>query len=178
MLGKPIFFDPTGKRARLLQALAWAGGTVSAVIFVLFTAILLVVNRPDDKSFDQQLSAHTSIRCAWAPTCSPAHAVADSNAADPELLKTAYKLASDLRERERGLRTRHPQAEVVDRHPIPAPLRGSKDRSLSIGFYVNWDDNSYPALKRALPHLDWVVPSWLSLEGSDLELRLMSMIGC
>ena len=30
MLGKPIFFDPTGKRARLLQALAWAAGTVSA----------------------------------------------------------------------------------------------------------------------------------------------------
>ena len=171
MLGKPIFFDPTGKRARLLQALAWAAGTVSAVIFVLFTAILLVVNRPDDTSFDQQLSAHSSIRCAWAPTCSPAHAVADSNAADPELLKTAYKLASDLRERERGLRTRHPQAEVVDRHPIPAPLRGSKDRSLSIGFYVNWDDNSYPALKRALPHLDWVVPSWLSLEGPALELK-------
>ena len=171
MLGKPIFFDPTGKRARLLQALAWSAGTISAVIFVLFTAILVVVNRPDDKSFDQQLSAHTSIRCAWAPTCSPAHAVADSNAADPELLKTAYKLASDLRERERGLRTRHPQAEVVDRHPIPAPLRGSKDRSLSIGFYVNWDDNSYPALKRALPHLDWVVPSWLSLEGPALELK-------
>ena len=171
MLGKPIFFDPTGKRARLLQALAWAAGTVSAVIFVLFTAILLVVNWPDDTSFDQQLSAHSSIRCAWAPTCSPAHAVADSNAADPELLKTAYKLASDLRERERGLRTRHPQAEVVDRHPIPAPLRGSKDRSLSIGFYVNWDDNSYPALKRALPHLDWVVPSWLSLEGPALELK-------
>ena len=166
MLGKPIFFDPTGKRARLLQALAWVAGTLSAVIIVLFTAILVVVHRPEDKSFDQQLSAHTSIRCAWAPTCSPAHGIADSNAADPELLKTAYKLASDLRERERGLRTRHPQAEVVDRHPIPAPLRGSKDRSLSIGFYVNWDDNSYPALKRALPHLDWVIPSWLSLEGS------------
>jgi hypothetical protein len=171
MLGKPIFFDPTGKRARLLQALAWVAGAVSAVIFVLFTAILVVVHRPEDKSFDQQLFAHTSIRCAWAPTCSPAHAIADSNAADPELLKTAYKLASDLRERERGLRTRHPQAEVVDRHPIPVPLRGSKDRSLSIGFYVNWDDNSYPALKRALPHLDWVIPSWLSLEGSDLELK-------
>ena len=89
----------------------------------------------------------------------------------PNCSKTAYKLASDLRERERGLRTRHPQAEVVDRHPIPAPLRGSKDRSLSIGFYVNWDDNSYPALKRALPHLDWVVPSWLSLEGPALELK-------
>ena len=131
----------------------------------------MVVHRPEDKSFDQQLSAHTSIRCAWAPTCSPAHAITDSNAADPELLKTASKLASDLRERERDLRTHHPQAETVNRHPLPAPLRGSKERSLSIGFYVNWDDNSYPALKRALPHLDWVIPSWLSLEGPDLELK-------
>ena len=39
MRGKPIFFDPTGKRARLLQALAWVAGTLSAVIIVLFTAI-------------------------------------------------------------------------------------------------------------------------------------------
>jgi len=62
MRGKPIFFDPTDKRARRLQGLAWGAGTVSAVIFLLFTAILVVVNRPEDKSFDQQLSAHTSIR--------------------------------------------------------------------------------------------------------------------
>jgi cellulose synthase/poly-beta-1,6-N-acetylglucosamine synthase-like glycosyltransferase/peptidoglycan/xylan/chitin deacetylase (PgdA/CDA1 family)/spore germination protein YaaH len=172
MLGKPVFFDPTGKRARFLRAAAWTVGTLSAVIFVLFAAILLVVHTPEeDKSFDRQLSAHTSIRCAWAPTCSPAHAVFDANAVAPELLKAASKLASDLREKERALRTRHPQAEVVNRRPLPAPLRGSTDRALSIGFYVNWDDNSYPALKRALPHLDWVVPSWMSLEGKDLTLN-------
>ena len=103
MLGKPIFFNPTGKRARLLQAFAWVVGTLSAIVIVAFAAILVVVHRPEDKSFDQQLSSHTSIRCAWAPTCSPAHAITDSNAADPELRKTASKLASDLRERERGL---------------------------------------------------------------------------
>ena len=171
MLGKPVFFDPTGKRARLLRAVAWVAGTLSTIVIVLFAAILVVVHRPVDKSFDRQLSAHTSIRCAWAPTCSPAHAITDSNAANPELLKTASKLALDLRERERVLRKRHPQAEGVDRHPVPAPLRGSKERSLSIGFYVNWDDNSYPALKRALPHLDWVIPSWISLEGANLELK-------
>jgi hypothetical protein len=171
MLGKPVFFDPTGKRARLLRAVAWVAGTLSTIVIVLFAAILVVVHRPEDKSFDRQLSAHTSIRCAWAPTCSPAHAITNSNAANPELLKTASKLASDLRERERALRTRHPQAEVVDRHPVPAPLRGSKERSLSIGFYVNWDDNSYPALKQALPHLDWVIPSWISLQGANLKLK-------
>ena len=65
MLGKPIFFDPTGRRARLLQAFAWVAGTVGAIIFVVFTAILVIVPRTEDKSFDQQLSVHTSIRCAW-----------------------------------------------------------------------------------------------------------------
>ena len=70
MLGKPIFFDPTGKRARLLQAFALVVGTLSAVVMVLFAAILVVVNRPEDKSFDDQLASHNSIRCAWAPTCS------------------------------------------------------------------------------------------------------------
>ena len=171
MLGKPIFFDPTGKRGRLLRAVAWVAGTLSTIVIVLFAGILVIVHRPEDKSFDQRLDAHTSVRCAWAPTCSPAHAITDSNAANPELLTTASKLASDLREREHALRTRHPQAEVVDRHPVPASLRGSKERSLSIGFYVNWDDNSYPALKRALPHLDWVIPSWISLEGPNLDLK-------
>jgi len=171
MLGKPIFFDPTGKRARVLQALAWLAGTVSAIVMVLFAAILVVVHRPEDKSFDQQLTSHTSIRCAWAPTCSPAHAMTDSNAADPELLKTASTLASDLRERERDLRTHHPQVEFVNRRPLPAPLRGSKERSLSIGFYVNWDDNSYPALKRALPQLDWIIPGWLTLDGQAMALK-------
>ena len=77
MLGKPVFFDPTGKRARLLRAVAWVAGTLSTIIIVLFAAILVVVHRPEDKSFDRQLSAHISIRCAWAPTCSPAHTITD-----------------------------------------------------------------------------------------------------
>ena len=40
-------------------------------------------------------------------------------------------------------------------------------RPASIGFYVNDDDNSYPDLKRALPHLDWLVPSWMTLDGPE-----------
>src|SRR5262249_40376397 len=91
--------------------------------------------------------------------------------ADPGLLKTAAKLAADLREKERALRTSHPQAWVVDSRPVPTSLASPAGRSLSVGFYANWDDNSYPALKRALPHLDWIIPSWLSLEGPDMEVR-------
>jgi cellulose synthase/poly-beta-1,6-N-acetylglucosamine synthase-like glycosyltransferase/peptidoglycan/xylan/chitin deacetylase (PgdA/CDA1 family)/spore germination protein YaaH len=170
MIHKPIFFDPTGKRARVLQGLAWVLGALSALVMVVFAAILLIVHRPVDASFDQQLASHASIRCAWAPTCSAAHAITVTTAADPELLKSASMLAAELREKERALRT-HPQAETVDRHPVPVALRGSNTRSLSIGFYVNWDDNSYPALKRALPHLDWVIPAWLNLDGPAMELK-------
>jgi peptidoglycan-N-acetylglucosamine deacetylase len=172
MMHKPIFFDPTGKRARFVRALAWLAGAFSALVMVVFVAILMIVHRPVSASFDEQLSAHTSIRCAWAPTCSPAHAITVTTVADPELLKSAATLAAELREKERDLVTHHPQAEVVDRHPAPAPLRGSGGRALSIGFYVNWDDNSYPALKRALPHLDWVIPAWLSLDSPTMGLKI------
>ena len=62
MLGKPVFFDPTGKRARLLRAVAWVAGTLSTIVIVLFAAMLVIVHRPEDKSFDRQLSAHISMR--------------------------------------------------------------------------------------------------------------------
>ena len=41
---------------------------------------------------------------------------------------------------------------------------------LSIGFYVTWDPRSYAALKLALPHIDWLIPGWFNLTGSDLTL--------
>jgi hypothetical protein len=55
-----------------------------------------------------------------------------------ELLKTAANLAANLRKEERALRTRHTQADVVDRRPVPASLAAPGNRSLSIGFYANW----------------------------------------
>ncbi len=93
-----------------------------------------------------------------------------TTAADPEALRSATRLAAELREDERDLYHR-PQARVIERRALPAALARPEGRPLSIGFYVSWDDNSYPALKRALPRLDWVVPSWLSFQGPDLTLN-------
>jgi cellulose synthase/poly-beta-1,6-N-acetylglucosamine synthase-like glycosyltransferase/peptidoglycan/xylan/chitin deacetylase (PgdA/CDA1 family)/spore germination protein YaaH len=165
MTGKPIFFDPTGKRSRALARLAWAAGTLSLAILTAFFATLLTVHRP---AVEQGPITHVSIRCAWAPTCSAAHGLPVA-AADPEALRNATSLAADLRERERDLH-HHPQAQVVERRSFPSSLVRPKGRPLSIGFYVNWDDNSYPALKRALPRLDWVIPTWLTLDGPDMAL--------
>ena len=170
MTGKPVFFDPTGWRGRVLSCMARTLGTISALVIGLFMATLVVVDQPD-VGRPTLSTQHSSIRCAWAPTCSPAHGLNISKAADSELLKTAANLAANLRKEERALRTRHPQAEVVDRRPVPASFAVPGNRPLSIGFYVNWDDNSYPALKRTLPHLDWIIPGWLSLQGTNMELR-------
>ena len=168
MAGKPIFFDPTGRRGRLLVRLAWAMGVLSGVILTLFVVTLIIVNRPPPAESSEP---HPSIRCAWAPTCSAAHSLTVTTAADPEALRNAARLAEELREKERGLRVQRPAGEG-QRRSVPASLAIPDGRALSVGFYVDWDDNSYPALKRALPHLDWVVPGWLSLAGSNMDLRI------
>jgi len=50
-------------------------------------------------------------------------------------------------------------------------LTKSANRALTIGFYVNWDERSFDSLKLALPYLDWLIPAWLNLQGSNLELK-------
>jgi hypothetical protein len=64
MIGKPIFFDPTGRRGRVLAQLAWALGTISALVTVVFMATLVVVDRPGVEPSDPT-APHPSIRCAW-----------------------------------------------------------------------------------------------------------------
>jgi cellulose synthase/poly-beta-1,6-N-acetylglucosamine synthase-like glycosyltransferase/peptidoglycan/xylan/chitin deacetylase (PgdA/CDA1 family) len=167
MTGKPIFFDPTGKRGRALTRVAWAIGTVFAFVMTAFVATLLIVHRP---AAEEGADTHVSIRCAWAPTCSAAHGITITNAADPEALRSAARLAAELRDTERNL-PHHPQAAAPERPSVPASLANPAGRPLSIGFYVNWDEDSYPALKRALPRLDWVIPSWLSLSGPTMDLK-------
>ena len=46
MFPKPIFFDPTGKRARALSAFAWVSGTISLLTLAAFVLTLVVVDRP------------------------------------------------------------------------------------------------------------------------------------
>ena len=85
----------------------------------------------------------------------------------------ANALAAELRERERYLQRLRARVRSLPSavRGGPAPMAQPAGRALSIGFYVNWDDNSYPALQRVLPRLDWLVPAWLSLSGPDLTLK-------
>ncbi len=58
---------------------------------------------------------------------------------------------------------------------LSAILKPQDTRSLSIAFYPNWQqDVSFPALERALPQIDWVLPTWLALQGPNLVLNTAS----
>jgi hypothetical protein len=108
MTGKPVFFDPTGRRGLVLSWMGRTLGTISAIVFGLFMTTLVVVDQPGMERPDPS-TPHPSIRCAWQPTCLPAHALTVTKAADSELLKAAANLAANLRREERALRTRHPK---------------------------------------------------------------------
>ncbi|WEN13935.1 glycosyltransferase [Rhodanobacter sp. AS-Z3] len=158
MQKKPIFFDPTGRRASHVSRLALLAGVVST-LFVVACAISLFVS-PTMSSL--HIGEHARTR----------HALTNVKAAAPELLKSAAKLAAEVRARQKLLHAPRTHASKAAATHVPPPsLDKPADRPLAIGFYVNWDDSSYASLKRSLPQLDWVIPSWMSLSGKDMALH-------
>ena len=152
MPSKPVFFDPTGRRAVHLSRLGVFAAVVSTLFVAFFIVSLVVGPRMTGLSL-------------WHRT----HRLHGVKVAAPELLKPAARLASEVLARQQSLR-QHKAARSSPAHSVPPSLRKPADRALAIGFYVNWDDTSYPSLKRALPTLDWVIPTWLSLSGPQMAL--------
>jgi peptidoglycan-N-acetylglucosamine deacetylase len=166
MIGKPAFFECVTRLASRLQAIACR---IGIPILIVFSTMVSTVSRSTSADgFDQPTS---SIRCTWAPRCAIGRAITDMPTAHPKLLRTASTLVAQPPEKERELRARRPQTRGIDHRPVRDVLRGPLNRPLSIGFYVNWDKNSYQDLKRELPRLDWVIPSWLFLQGPNLDLK-------
>jgi cellulose synthase/poly-beta-1,6-N-acetylglucosamine synthase-like glycosyltransferase/peptidoglycan/xylan/chitin deacetylase (PgdA/CDA1 family) len=161
MANKPIFFDASGRRAARIKILAWAVGIALFVISVGFAASLALSPPVAGLAFPGRVV-----------TANPA---VERRAQKPGLLARAERLAAAARKRrlEEIARLRRNQSTLPSR-VLPAILKPQNDRSLAIGFYTNWggkDDPSWPSLKRSLKYLDWVVPSWMSLDGPKLEFK-------
>jgi peptidoglycan-N-acetylglucosamine deacetylase len=158
MQKKPIFFDPTGRRAIHVSRLVLIAGVVST-LFVVACAISLFVG---PSMGGLLLGGQGKAR----------HGLTGVKAAAPELLKPAAKLAAEVRARQKLLHPSRAHAGKTNTaHTPPLSLDKPAGRPLAIGFYVNWDDTSYPSLKRALPTLDWVIPTWMSVSGPDMALH-------
>jgi peptidoglycan-N-acetylglucosamine deacetylase len=159
MANKPIFFDETGRRAARLSILGWGSAVISTIVGIAFVASILAAQTVAPPDLPVRLTANNALV---------------RRAVDPALLKSATQLAAEARQREALVKSwKHKNAHhKLPSRELAAALRPRPDRPLVLGFYVNWDDVSFPALRRALPKLDWVLPSWLSISGPDMSLKM------
>jgi cellulose synthase/poly-beta-1,6-N-acetylglucosamine synthase-like glycosyltransferase/peptidoglycan/xylan/chitin deacetylase (PgdA/CDA1 family)/spore germination protein YaaH len=157
---KPIFFDPSGRRAKRLRRIQWVFGSLILLIAVAFAGYLLVISPSTTSDLTGRAAALL-------------HLPLNGTSFDKVDPKSAKRVAAELRAKRRDLArgALAKRAHAARTKAAPAWLAGVPGRALSIGFYANWDDNSLPSLKRALPQLDWVIPAWLNLQGSDMDLH-------
>jgi len=160
MANKPIFFDETGRRAARLSVLGWAGAIISTIVGIAFLASIVAAQQITSPQLPVRMTANNALV---------------NRARDPALLKSAARLSAEVRAREQiarrwKLRNAH-QGET--NRELAAALRPRQGRPLALAFYVNWDEGeSYAALKRSLPKIDWVLPSWLAVNGPDMSLKI------
>ena len=139
-----VFLDSTGRRRRWLRWTTILGATVVTISAISFFATL-VVSHPSAPTLPSAM-AMRAVPQVKAPT-------------------DAERLALEVKDREQELA----RASRIAAKP-KAQLTDASGKPLSVGFYVNWDDRSLASLTRNLDKLDWVIPSWMTLEGSDLVL--------
>jgi cellulose synthase/poly-beta-1,6-N-acetylglucosamine synthase-like glycosyltransferase/peptidoglycan/xylan/chitin deacetylase (PgdA/CDA1 family) len=162
MSNKPIFFDESGRRAARIRVVAWAAGLSILLILIGFITSLALSPRVNGLVFPGRTA-----------TVNPA--LLEKRAQKPGLLARAERLAQAARKRrlEEIARLHRAQGSLPNR-VLPAILKPQSGRPLAIGFYTNWagaNDPSWPSLKRSLKYLDWVVPSWMDLNGPDLNFQ-------
>ena len=160
MANKPIFFDASGKRAARISVIGWVAAAASIVLGAGFVFSLLAVPQVEGLSRPGRLSA------IHAPEL-------ENKAIAPGLLKSAAQLASAARAAKRAETARVHRLERMEekRRALASKLAPQSGRPLSTAFFPNWEASAYDSLKVALPQLDWVMPTWVSLQGPDLAFH-------
>ncbi len=146
----PVFSDPTGKRWRTLRGAALGFGVATTLLaLVLVLAVL----------------APPLLPATWQPAL----------VARPQI----QRLGDRKSERAR-VDARRRLITALQQHRVPTAQRSVRVESLAprstrriadtstivLGFYVNWDDNSFAALKQHAREMDWVAGEWAFLADS------------
>jgi hypothetical protein len=171
MNGASVFFDPTGRRRRRFVRMAGA-----ALIAVLAVAGVFLVSLFDASA---QLDAGMG---AFGPLRLVSDGAAPAEASRGDLVPgTADRQARPRSAAGRLDGDRRRLDLSRDRQAVIGGARSG--RALTIGFYVNWEDNGYAALAATLPRLDWLIPAWLRLQGrgmglvSDVDQKVVDLVG-
>ena len=147
---EPVFSDPSGRRWRTLRGAALGlgvGTTLLAMVLVL--AVLVPPLLPLTWRADMARAEEVPLAERGAPSAARREA--------------RQKLRTALQEHDVAPVMRGPRAASM----VPRSTRGAGDSaSIVLGFYVNWDDNSFFALQAHAREIDWVVGEWAFL-GAD-----------
>src|SRR5579871_4996639 len=160
MADKPVFFDSSGRRAVRASAVGWTVAVVSLVLGAVFAASLAVAPQVTQLRLPGHLTALNT-------------PILEKKAVAPGLLRSAARLASEAqaRRKERARQLLEREQRNLPTRPLSSILRPQAGRPLSIAFYPNWEASAYLSLKFALPKIDWLMPTWLALQGPDLALK-------
>ncbi|HVG38762.1 MAG TPA: hypothetical protein VM870_05720, partial [Pyrinomonadaceae bacterium] len=166
----PVFFDPRGRRWRrvrwtwLLLAIVV---TVLAIAFVASVLINPLLPRLDLRPVTALPHAE-DLRVKPPPPPAASRHELRARRAEQDLRRMLQSAPVTRGQRPTQMKIAPPPAAST-----PAPVSPSaRDKPLSIGFFVNWDDSSYSSLKRNLAQLDWVIPEWVRLQsGPDPLIR-------
>jgi cellulose synthase/poly-beta-1,6-N-acetylglucosamine synthase-like glycosyltransferase/peptidoglycan/xylan/chitin deacetylase (PgdA/CDA1 family) len=160
MSDKPVFLDVTGRRATRISLIGWIAAVISTALGIGFVASLFAVPQLGHVKLPGELSVIHAQEL-------------ENKAAAPGLVPTATQLAREARQRKKELvRKRKLWIERNSRaRALAAAMNPHPGRPLSIAFFPNWEASAYDSLKLALPQLDWVMPTWLNLNGPRLVLK-------
>src|SRR6185312_13197485 len=143
-----------------MSFIGWSAAIISTVMGIAFIVSLLFAPHLGNVRLRGEVIAHEL----------------ETKSVSPGLLSSAARLAvagRDAREekqelkREKRLLRKYNNREAA----LRATLNRPQGRPLSIAFFPNWEADAYDSLKLALPQLDWVMPTWMTLHGHDLAFK-------
>ncbi len=159
MSNKPIFFDESGRRAARIRVVAWAVGLSVLLILVGFVTSLALSPRVNGLDFPGRAAAVNPPSWRSAPR-NPACLPAPSGwRGGPQAPAGGHRPPAPG-----AKRTAQPDAA---RHPQAAVRTAAGDRLL---YQLGRSAMIRPGLRSNArsKYLDWVVPSWMELNGPDL----------
>lgn len=133
---KPVFLDNSGKRWRLVVRLGVAIALVVSSLGALLSASIIILPVSPLAIHIQQL----------VPKLETHDQAERRFLAVMEKEKLKNKIADESRTK-----------------PIIHPRSSGKPYSTVVGFYVNWDPNSYDSFRKHVDSLTYVMPEWLTL---------------
>ena len=155
---RPVFQDPSGRRARVANRVARTAAIASSLLAAALVLGLLL------------------------PPLLPRIAIADAGPSQtPQFAGTRLTRARLAARRQLfAALAGRPEAPAVHRSALPAPpalptpVAHVAGRPIVAAFYVNWDDNSFVSLKAHASRLDWVICEWgfVTPDGQSADLRI------